>query len=285
MELLQLKYFCDAAETENFSKTAEKYLVPTSNISQSIKRLEKELDTELFEHRANRIRLNEDGRQFYSDVSKALILLENAKSRIVELGEDLQGDINIACISNRRRVTNAIEVFLSEHPKVNFTIHHNFERNQSLDVIISDTCPFEYGDKILLVDEPICVAMNAGHPLAGKSNISVSDLEKERFITMTPSSSLHNITLNVCADSGFAPNIAIQTDDPFYLRRYIEIGLGISFVPSLSWKGLFSENIVLKSIDGIRRKTYAFLPKRKYTKSSVRAFLRVLQNQAEECLG
>ena len=55
MELLQLKYFCDAAETENFSKTAEKYLVPTSNISQSIKRLEKELDTELFEHRANRI--------------------------------------------------------------------------------------------------------------------------------------------------------------------------------------------------------------------------------------
>ena len=78
MELLQLKYFCDAAETENFSKTAEKYLVPTSNISQSIKRLEKELDTELFEHRANRIRLNEDGRQFYSDVSKALILLENA---------------------------------------------------------------------------------------------------------------------------------------------------------------------------------------------------------------
>ncbi|MBR2431832.1 MAG: LysR family transcriptional regulator, partial [Clostridia bacterium] len=42
MELLQLKYFCDAAETQNFSKTAKKYLVPTSNISQSIKRLEKE---------------------------------------------------------------------------------------------------------------------------------------------------------------------------------------------------------------------------------------------------
>lgn len=49
MELLQLKYFCDAAETENFSKTAKKYLVPTSNISQSIKRLERELGVELFD--------------------------------------------------------------------------------------------------------------------------------------------------------------------------------------------------------------------------------------------
>ena len=48
MELLQLKYFCDAAQSENFSKTAKKFGVPTSNISQSVKRLEKELSTPLF---------------------------------------------------------------------------------------------------------------------------------------------------------------------------------------------------------------------------------------------
>ena len=43
MELLQLKYFRDAAETENFSATAKNFGVPASDISQSIKRLEKEL--------------------------------------------------------------------------------------------------------------------------------------------------------------------------------------------------------------------------------------------------
>ena len=43
MELLQLTYFCDAAETENFSRTAQRFTVPPSNISQSIKRLETEL--------------------------------------------------------------------------------------------------------------------------------------------------------------------------------------------------------------------------------------------------
>ena len=46
MELLQLKYFCDAAECENFSRTAEKYRVPTSNISQTVKRLDRRKDKE-----------------------------------------------------------------------------------------------------------------------------------------------------------------------------------------------------------------------------------------------
>jgi len=52
MELLQLTYFCDAAVTQNFSKTAQKYNVPPSNISQSIKRLERELSAPLFDRRA-----------------------------------------------------------------------------------------------------------------------------------------------------------------------------------------------------------------------------------------
>jgi len=282
MELLQLRYFCDAAGTENFSKTAAKFLVPTSNISQSIKRLERELGCELFEHYANRIRLNEDGKQFYSYVSSALILLENARACIAEKGEEIRGDIKIVCLNSRRMVTNAMEAFLVEYPNVNFVIYHNSEPSQDIDMLIADTCPFDYCEKILLVDEQICVAMNANHPLAGKSEINVSDLEKERFISMTTGSNLYNITVNACTEVGFIPNISIQTDDPFYVRRYIEMGLGIAFVPSVSWCGLFSENIELKIIRNLRRKIYAFLPKRKNVKASVRAFLKALISQIDK---
>ena len=71
MELLQLKYFCDAAETENFSLTAKKFEVPPSGISQTVKRLEEELGTELFIRGANRVSLNEQGRIFYGGGEKA----------------------------------------------------------------------------------------------------------------------------------------------------------------------------------------------------------------------
>ena len=40
MELLQLQYFYDTSKTENFAKTAEKYLVPPSSVSASVKRLD-----------------------------------------------------------------------------------------------------------------------------------------------------------------------------------------------------------------------------------------------------
>lgn len=49
MELLQLKYFKDAAELENFSKAAKKNMVPQPSISYAIKNLEDELGVPLFD--------------------------------------------------------------------------------------------------------------------------------------------------------------------------------------------------------------------------------------------
>ncbi len=276
MELLQLKYFCDAAETENFSMTAKKFLVPTSNISRAVKCLERELGCELFEHKVNKISLNYDGKQFYDNASQALALLENARLRISDKTDRVDGDIRLICLNNRRTVTGVIEKFIQAHPDVKFIIHHNLEPEKDFDIFISDVCPFEYSQKILLVDEEICVAVSKEHDLAKRADFSVADLEKERFITMTSGSSMHKITVNACADVGFTPNIAIQTDDPFYLRKYVEMGLGIAFVPANSWSGLFPDSVLLKGVGNIRRKTYAFLPKGKYLKRSAQMFLRDL---------
>ena len=62
MEMLQLRYFYESAKSQNFTITAQKYLVPVSAVSSSVKRLEKELGCQLFEREANRIRLNDSGR-------------------------------------------------------------------------------------------------------------------------------------------------------------------------------------------------------------------------------
>ena len=99
MEFLQLKYFCDAALTENFSETAKKFMVPPSNISQSVKRLEGELGVSLFDRNANRIRLNAHGKIFYEKVSNALCLIDEAKSALCDDGG--HGKIKI-CVNASR---------------------------------------------------------------------------------------------------------------------------------------------------------------------------------------
>ncbi len=61
MEILQLRYFFESARNQSFAKTAEKYMVPLTSVSASIKRLEKELNCKLFDRHCNHIVLNENG--------------------------------------------------------------------------------------------------------------------------------------------------------------------------------------------------------------------------------
>ena len=135
MELLQLKYFCHAAQSCNFSKTAEKFGVPASGISQSIKRLEKELNTNLFDRKSNKIFLNESGRLFYEKANKALLLLEDAVSEISDSGTS--GRIKISIAANRRIVISAIKAFMQIYPGVDFIMDYSLPENPSMMILSS----------------------------------------------------------------------------------------------------------------------------------------------------
>ena len=80
MELLQLRYFKDAAELENFSMVAKKNMVPQPSISKTIGKSEDELGVLLFDRQGKRIVLNDNGKFFYEKVSTALIILTVALS-------------------------------------------------------------------------------------------------------------------------------------------------------------------------------------------------------------
>ncbi len=277
MELLQLQYFCNAAETENFSKTARNYGVPASNISQSIHRLEDELGTPLFDRSANKIFLNEQGKLFYSDVKTALMLINDAKVKLCDK-EKISGEIKILAETNRRIVTMAIEQFQKINGDVVFFINHSAENEtDNYDLIISDRI-FEQKNfkKHLLVVDKLLLAMRKDNPLLKSSQIFVKDLENEKFITMNNKSGLFKLTNEICNAEGFTPNIVIQSDDPDYIRKYIEMGLGISFVPSLSWKGAFSENVECRQIFNTKRYTFAYLNTQKYISKATLSFLDTL---------
>ena len=276
MEILQLTYFCSAAETENFSKTAKKFNVPASNISQSIHRLEEELGVRLFDRTANRISLNNFGKQFYQDVNCALSLINNARTKILE-SDEINGEIRILALTNRRIVTKAVEIFEKKYPLVSFFINHFEDENiDNYDLIITDKLLSDKRfSKKLLVEEDILLAMAKSNPLSNKK-ISVKDLENERFISMNEKSGIYDLTHQICATGGFIPEIVIQSDDPFYIRKYIEMGMGVSFIPSVSWKGLFSDNVVCKKLTETKRLTYVYSNVHKYMSNTCKIFLEEL---------
>lgn len=278
-ELLQLKYFCDAAQTQNFSKTAQKYFVPPSNISQSICRLEDELDIKLFDRSANKIQLNKNGKEFYTRVSKALSLIEEAKKSVHD--EVLCGEIRLCVRTNRRCISGITEKFKKLYPEVSFVINHSFPAsNDEYDLIIADdTLKCSNMKKELLIREDLLLAIDKDNPLTSKVKITKKDLETQKFITLSPPGNLYGHTVAICNSMGFSPNIVIQCDDPHYVRKYVSLGWGIAFVPSYSWNELFEKNVVLKKIGDFKRNTYVIWNENKFVPKRVKLFLDMLRNE------
>lgn len=277
MELLQLTYFCDAALTENFSKTAEKYKVPPSNISQSIKRLEKELSVTLFDRRANRVILNERGRVFYEQVRQALDLLESA--RTAAAGQTADNRLRLVIHVNRRIVMKAVERFRSEWPAVDIFTTHGLSGEGEADLIVSDRVmelPGFVREKLLRED----IALAGRRDLLPEGPLDGRALRDKPFITMGPGNSVHSLTETICRELGFAPRIALQSEDPFYIRKCVELGLGIAVVPTFSWKGQFSDQVELRRAGDHSREVYLY--RRMGGNTCLEDFCRVLRQEIEE---
>ena len=276
MELLALKYFCDAAVSENFSQTAKKFGVPPSDISQSIKRIERELGVLLFIRRANSIELNDAGKKFYARVSMGLSIISDAEAEIRDDGRS--GKIKICINSNRRVVMQVIERYRKAYPSVEIiTTHFVDPMSDDFDLIIDceDERLSEY-NRELLISEEIMLAVRHDSPYASEDMIDIARLADEAFVSMSSKTSMYRITKEICADFGFEPKIVVQSDDPFYVRKCVEMGIGVCFAPSFSWQGQFPCEIVLKNVGNYKRSTYVYFSSQKYTPACVKHFFDML---------
>ena len=281
MEILQLKYFISAAEMSSFTAAAKKYGVPVSDISQTIKRLERELETQLFTRSANRVTLSAQGRVFLEGVRRSMTELDGACSRIRELSGGVCGEIRLLILANRRVVTDAIEQFRSLHPDVTFNLSHSPHDGGDFDIIISDERPKNgvYEENVLVEEEMLLAVSEQCIPEDfDVSAPSLSAFRDSRFITMPEQSSHCRITKALCKSFGFTPNIGIMCDDPYYIRKYVEMGLGVTLVPAFSWKGQFSEGTPMFRIGDFRRTTYLFNLPKSVLPYAAREFLPILES-------
>ncbi len=256
MEFLQLKYFQHAAKTENFSRTAESYHVPPSCVSLSVKRLERELDTKLFDRTSNKLTLNENGRILLESVENIFAELERVKNILLDNADEPSGKIHILIMTNRRIMTQIISEFRNRYRNVSFIIDLDVRKDfKRYDIIISDRIiernDFSYRD---FVSEEIRLAVDCTNPIASRTQIDVNMLKKEKFICLTPNHSLRKITDTLCEQAGFSPDIVIECDDPFYIREYVKMGMGVSLVPVFSWQNQFDDSVSLIKINaGVER--------------------------------
>lgn len=228
MEILQLRYFFDSAKNESFAKTAQKYMVPTTSVSASIRRLESELGCALFDRLPNRVLLNENGKKLQQSLCVVFKELDHAVE-LLSVPETDTREIRMLVRAMRIKITDYIIEYKARHPHISFKTVFDFGDTNfdNYDIIIDDN-PSLYSEyeSFELCSMRLGFKVSAASPLCERK-LSLIQLCNQPFISMGEQSSMHRILMNVCSRAGFTPDIVVQSNDIICYRKCLESGVGI----------------------------------------------------------
>ncbi len=280
MEILQLRYFYESAKTESFARTAEKYKVPATSVSASVKRLEKELGCELFDRTCNRILLNDKGRGFYDSIKsifdeldKAIISLKGANSDIRE--------IKILARAMRGEITERIIEYKTKNPHIKFKTVFDFnEMNvENYDIIIDEESD-RYPDceRFLLYETQIRLCASETSPLCHK-RWTLKQLSDQPFISIGENNGLHRILIKACKKAGFNPNIEVLSNDVSCLNKCIAAGVGIGLAREYSGRASRKNTRILDVLDFNEKQSIFSYYKKSSAYGNVEHFLNFLRSK------
>lgn len=228
MEILQLRYFLESAKNESFAKTAEKYNVPPTSVSASVKRLEKELGCLLFHRSCNKISLNDNGRRLSQSLNGIFKELDDVVDILTSATTDTR-EIKMLVRAMRGTITNHIIEYKTKHPDIAFKTVFDFDAVdfENYDIIIdekSDAYP-DY-KKTELYTTRLRLKASIKSPLCDRK-LTLKQLRNQPFICIGENNSMHKILINACKRQGFTPNIIVKSNDLQCNRKFIEAGVGI----------------------------------------------------------
>lgn len=228
MDLLQLRYFYESAKNESFAKTAEKYMVPASSISASIKRLEDEIECKLFERRSNSISLNDSGKLLQNSLGVIFNELDQTVEKIKQT-KPMKTEIRILILAMREYISHAVFEYQKMHPNVHFVAMFDVNNHEGYEydlIIDKDNGAYPEYKRRELGNYPVCFCATQDHPLVGKE-LTMKDLRNERFITLEYDLGVNSSLFEYCKNAGFYPEIVLQTNDQHCFRSSAEAGIGL----------------------------------------------------------
>ena len=278
MELLQLRYFFESAKSESFSKTAEKYMVPITSVSASVKRLERELGCRLFDRQSNRIALNDNGRR----LQKSLFMIFNELDEVCAALSPESADtreIRLSVRALRSAVTDYIIEYKALHPTVDFNTMFDFGSGEykGFHIIIDDD-PERYPgyESFELCSKLVRLRAAASDPLCGRQ-IHLKDLWNRAFVSFGEHTGTHRMLVDACKKEGFTPDFAVQTNNLQCYTKYVEAGIGIGFGRFDAGDPVSSNIRYLDVVDFTARQTVYVIFDPHQDHGNVREFLEFLR--------
>jgi LysR family hydrogen peroxide-inducible transcriptional activator len=250
MTLTELKYIVAVARERHFGRAAEACFVSQPTLSVAIKKLEDELNVQIFERGTSEVSVTPIGEQI---VTQAQRVLEQtlAIKEIAKQGKDpLVGPLRLGVIYTigPYLLPTLVKQMIRAVPQMPLMLQENYTlkliellKQGEIDVAIM-ALPFpETGLMVrALYDEPFVVAMPSGHAWENRAKIDPDDLKQETMLLLGSGHCFRDHVLGVCPElMRFSQNAdgiqkTFEGSSLETIRHMVASGVGITVLPRMS---------------------------------------------------
>ncbi|NJN72462.1 MAG: LysR family transcriptional regulator [Limnothrix sp. RL_2_0] len=235
--LHQLKVFETAARQGSFTKAAAELSITQPTVSGQIKQLTQTIGMPLFEHIGRKLYLTEAGEELLTTCKEIFGHLDNLEMKLSALKGAKQGQLHLGVITTTKYfVPRILGEFCQSYPDIEVSLqvvnhdqlHDRMASNQD-DLYILSNLPgdLEVHSEAFL-DNPLVVVARSDHPLAGKTNVPLSALRGEDFISREMGSGTRRAVESLFKSNDIEVQIRLELGSNEAIKQAIAGGLGIS---------------------------------------------------------
>lgn len=246
--LKQLRAFCRVVELGSISLAADALFLSQPTISLQIQALERELEITLFERKGPSIHLTPEGETLYELALPLVEGIDNLhQSFSAQFGRLEAGELNIAAGESTILyiLPEPLKRFAETYPRIRLKLH-NVTGRDGLAMLRANEADLAVGSMLevpsdivyhpFITYDPTLITP-LGHPLARKSRVRLEDISPYGLILPPRHLSTWRIV-----DLGFRQHnleyqVALEAGGWEVIKKYVELGLGISIVTDVCLTG------------------------------------------------
>ncbi|MGY0489466.1 LysR family transcriptional regulator [Streptomyces sp. WG-D5] len=244
MDIRWLEAFIAVAEELHFGRAAVRLRLAQSPLSQTIRKLEKELGVRLFDRSTRSVSLTPAGEAFLPHAHRVFEELELGRQSTRATAGEVYGSVSIGFSGalNHHTLPPLTRAVRQRYPAVTLSLTGRVMTRDGVEQLEQGGLDMAFvGLPIapssvrtrLICREPLGVALPVDHALAGEAEIDLVDLADEGFITtpVAAGSALQESTLQACVKAGFRPRVAQEITDPYMILTLVSAGVGAAMMP------------------------------------------------------
>ena len=241
MDIRELNYFYQVAKNKNFTLAAKKLHISQPALSKTIKKLEQELDADLFTRTPNEVQLTENGLNLLEKTEEILYLYENIQHSFYQENKVYAGKIRVGIppVIGSSIFVSILTSFRNEYPNIEVDIiengakvlEHNLQNGTiDLGVVISPVEESKFDFLPIYKDQNVIV-LHQDHRLSSREELSFADLEHDTFLILNKTFMLHHHIIEKCLESGYKPSIYFESSQWDFLLELVAQNQGITILP------------------------------------------------------